>query len=51
MKDPICGMEVDQNKAIRVDKDGKDYFFCSTHCKDRFIKKEGIKDAAVCYPR
>ena len=49
-KDPICGMEVDKNKAIKVTKEGKDYFFCSTPCKEKFIKQEGLKDAAVCYP-
>jgi len=36
-KDPICGMEVDKNKAIKVTKDGQDYFFCSQHCKDKFM--------------
>jgi len=50
-KDPICGMEVDGKSAIRVTKEGKEYFFCSTHCKDKFIKQEGIKDTAVCYPQ
>ena len=49
-KDPICGMEVDKDSAIKVTKDGKDYFFCSTHCKNKFIEQQGIKDAAVCYP-
>jgi len=49
-KDPICGMEVDRDSAIKVTKDGKEYFFCSTHCRDKFIKQEGIKEAAVCHP-
>ncbi len=49
-KDPICGMTVDENKAIKINKHGQDYFFCSTHCKDKFIKQQGIKDAAVCLP-
>ena len=49
-KDPICGMEIEENAAIKVTKDGKDYFFCSTHCKNKFIEQQGIKDAAVCYP-
>ncbi|MBU3958712.1 MAG: YHS domain-containing protein, partial [Candidatus Omnitrophica bacterium] len=48
--DPICGMQVSEDKAIKITHDGKDYFFCSTHCRDRFIKQEGMKDAAVCYP-
>lgn len=49
-QDPICGMQVDENKAIKITKDGKDYFFCSDHCKDKFIRQKGIKDAAVCLP-
>ena len=41
-KDPVCGMEVDEKKAIRVQRDGQDNFFCSSHCKDKFLgqKKE-----------
>jgi len=49
-KDPVCGMEVDERQAIKVTKDGQDYFFCSSHCKDKFIKKENISEAVVCYP-
>jgi len=49
-RDPICGMQVDENSAIKVTKDSKEYFFCSAHCKDKFMQKEGIKDAIVCYP-
>ncbi|MFH1201613.1 MAG: permease [Candidatus Omnitrophota bacterium] len=49
-KDPICGMQVDTDIDIKVTKDGKDYFFCSALCKDKFIKQEGISERAVCYP-
>lgn len=36
-KDPICGMNVDENKAAgtAVYK-GKTYYFCSAHCKAQF---------------
>jgi hypothetical protein len=50
VKDPICGMQVDESSAIKITKDGKEYFFCSTHCKGKFIKREGVEDIAVCYP-
>jgi len=46
--DPICGMQVTPQSSIKVTKDGVDYFFCSTHCRDRFIQQEGIKDTAAC---
>ncbi|MFH1269534.1 MAG: permease [Candidatus Omnitrophota bacterium] len=49
-KDPVCGMEVNAKNALRAAKDGREYFFCSTHCRDKFIKQGGVKDAAVCYP-
>jgi hypothetical protein len=48
--DPICGMRVDKNTAVRACKDGKDYFFCSTRCRDKFIRQEGIENSAVCRP-
>ena len=43
-QDPICGMDVDPKQAIKVSKDGKDYFFCSSNCKDKFIKKPFYKN-------
>lgn len=36
-RDPICGMEVDEQRGIKVTKDGQDYFFCSQHCRDKFM--------------
>ncbi len=35
-KDPVCGMEVDESKALKIEKDGKGYFFCSKNCQDKF---------------
>jgi len=36
-KDPVCGMMVDPEKAaVKVDRDGKTYFFCSKRCAERF---------------
>ena len=48
VKDPICGMEVNENSAVKITKDGKEYFFCSTHCRDKFIKQQGAEGVAVC---
>ena len=36
-KDPMCGMEVDEDKAVRAKKQGKTFYFCSRHCKDKFL--------------
>ncbi len=39
-KDPVCGMEVDEDKAGHVYQyRGKNYFFCSERCKN-FFKQE-----------
>ena len=38
-KDPICGMEVDERKAIRAEKDGLAYYFCSESCQKKFEKE------------
>ncbi len=35
--DPVCGMTVDPAKAAaHIDHQGKIYYFCSTHCSQRF---------------
>jgi YHS domain-containing protein len=30
--DPVCGMKVDRDKAIRIDIAGETHYFCSQHC-------------------
>ncbi|MCD6393570.1 MAG: YHS domain-containing protein [Planctomycetes bacterium] len=35
-KDIVCGMEVDESKALKLQKDGKAYFFCNPSCMDKF---------------
>ncbi|MFA5008679.1 MAG: heavy metal translocating P-type ATPase [Candidatus Omnitrophota bacterium] len=39
MRDEICGMEVDPNKAIKVIRNGTTYYFCSEHCRDKFLTR------------
>ncbi|MBI2088911.1 MAG: YHS domain-containing protein [Deltaproteobacteria bacterium] len=39
-KDPVCGMEVDENKAAAASTyGGKTYFFCAKGCKAAFDKE------------
>ena len=40
-KDPVCGMNVDETKAMKVTYDGKTYYFCSAGCKATFEKAPG----------
>jgi len=42
-KDPVCGMEVNPQDAIKLEKDGKTFYFCSEHCKDKFLGKSEMK--------
>ncbi|MEW6171191.1 MAG: YHS domain-containing protein, partial [Candidatus Omnitrophota bacterium] len=50
-KDPICGMEIDIVSAIKVIKDGRDYFFCSSQCKDAFLKQIDLENIEIHYPK
>src|SRR5437868_1447989 len=34
--DPVCGMAVDPASALSHTYEGREYFFCSEHCRDRF---------------
>lgn len=39
-KDPVCGMNVDENKAAgTATHQGKTYYFCSPTCKESFEKE------------
>lgn len=38
-KDPICGMNVETSSPLKVKKDGQEFYFCSQHCKDKFLKQ------------
>lgn len=40
VKDPICGMDVDEKTALHARRDGKDFYFCSAHCRDKFLTQK-----------
>ena len=43
MKDPLCGMLVDPEKAeFKVEVRGRVYYFCSEHCMRRFLERPKI---------
>lgn len=46
-KDPICGMEVDSEKALKLTKGKETYFFCSENCLKKFAKKNNLQDKEV----
>jgi P-type Cu+ transporter len=35
--DPICGMQVDETRGLRAQKDGRTRYFCSEHCRAKFL--------------
>lgn len=35
-KDPVCGMTADASSPWTANYQGKSYFFCSRHCRDKF---------------
>ncbi len=36
-KDPVCGMTVDEATALQAERDGKKFYFCSDHCRQKFL--------------
>jgi Cu+-exporting ATPase len=37
IKDPICGMMMDEATALRAERDGQTFYFCSDHCRKKFL--------------
>ncbi|MDB6036728.1 MAG: silP, partial [Verrucomicrobiales bacterium] len=37
--DPICGMKVDEKTAPHAYRDGQTFYFCSEHCRTKFLKQ------------
>ncbi|MCM2264136.1 MAG: YHS domain-containing protein, partial [Desulfuromonadales bacterium] len=35
--DPICGMTVDEASPLNAERDGQTFFFCSDHCRQKFL--------------
>ena len=35
--DPVCGMIVDKATALHVERDGEKFYFCSDHCRQKFL--------------
>ncbi len=39
VKDPVCGMEIEESEAKAEESyKGQTYHFCSTNCRDKFVK-------------
>lgn len=38
-KDPICGMTIEKATALKSERDGQTYYFCSPHCQQTFASQ------------
>jgi uncharacterized membrane protein YraQ (UPF0718 family)/YHS domain-containing protein len=52
-KDPICGMEVNTARALKLAKNGATYYFCSQQCLKKFAGQNNLsdKEIATCLVR
>ncbi len=46
-KDPICGMTVNEQAALKLTHAGRMYYFCSSHCLEKFAKENKISQEQV----
>ncbi|MBN1359387.1 MAG: heavy metal translocating P-type ATPase [Sedimentisphaerales bacterium] len=44
VQDPVCGMKIDKNQAVPLERDGKTHYFCSDKCKNAFQKGKMPKE-------
>jgi len=47
IKDPICKMEIDSTKAIKLTQDGLTYYFCSENCKQKFLRQSHTEESVT----
>ena len=46
--DPICGMQVDEGTGLTAERDGQTYYFCSDHCRQKFMAKAEVEEQHSC---
>ena len=45
--DPVCGMSVEREKAVSLEWEGQNYYFCARGCRDEFMQDPQKSSAAV----
>jgi P-type Cu+ transporter len=43
IKDPVCGMDVDEATALQDRRGSETYYFCSEHCRRKFLSETSSK--------
>ena len=47
-KDPVCGMMVDESSPQRAERDGGTFYFCSEHCRKKFVAQgQPVKSSLI----
>ena len=41
IKDPYCNIYFPKREGVRLRKNGTDLYFCSTDCRDNYLKEKG----------
>ncbi len=44
--DPVCGMALEQDRAVRLDLNGSTYWFCSRGCRGEFMEARAVQPAS-----
>ncbi len=47
IKDPLCGMMVDEKTALPAERGGQTFYFCSEHCRQKFLVEPATKKPAA----
>ena len=49
--DLVCGMTVDETTALRAERDGQTFYFCSEHCRRKFLGESSGPPAPKATPK
>jgi len=52
--DPVCGMQVETDKALKTEHNGEIYYFCCSHCQQAFessLSESGPGESLGTYPQ
>lgn len=47
VRDPVCGLNVPEDRAIVAVVDGESLYFCSERCRDELVDESGHKRASA----
>jgi YHS domain-containing protein len=39
VQDPYCRIHFPKREGVRVEKDGREYYFCSEECRDKYFQE------------